>query len=73
METHPYSEKYSEPGTYTITVPSPQRRQFSTLTLEMVNEHGQLYCDSMALSFNVHFFRLLKWCVVTYGLFAYNP
>ena len=31
---------------------------------QMVNEHGQLYCDSIALSFNVHFFRLLKWLLV---------
>ena len=79
--------RYQSAGVYTMTVPSPPSRQLSTLVVEMVNEHGQLFCDSfgvyasmiltraiarnctyfnnllrlVALSFNVHFFRLLKW------------
>jgi hypothetical protein len=37
-----FEQEYAAAGEYTVTVASPSRRQFSTLVLEMVNEHGQV-------------------------------
>lgn len=33
---------YTVPGIYTVTLQSPHRRQFASVTVEMTNEHKQL-------------------------------
>jgi len=37
-----FESEYSAPGIYAVTLDAPHRRQFSTVRLQMVNEHGQL-------------------------------
>lgn len=37
-----FEGEYTTPGIYTVTLNSPHRRQFASVTVQMVNEHGQL-------------------------------
>jgi hypothetical protein len=60
-----FTKEYSEPGVYREEIPCPARRQFSTLFVEMTNEHGQHFEDHVAMSFNMHFYRALKWLLLT--------
>jgi hypothetical protein len=48
-------------GIYTLEVPTPRTRTAATLRVEMVDESGAVFSDEFALSFHVHFYRLLKW------------
>jgi len=57
-------------GTYTIEVPSPRSRTTATIRLEMKDESGVMFVDEFALSFHMHFYRLLKWLVVLPFMFA---
>ena len=57
------SKTYSQSGVYTEVVPSPQHRGAGVVIVRMKNHHGQLYEDSFSLSFNVHFYKTLKWIV----------
>ena len=58
-----FEGEYTAPGVYTAIVTSPPRRQYASLRIEMVNEHGQLYCDELTISFNIYFYRTLKWLI----------
>ena len=60
-----FKKDYSKAGTYLEEVPCPARRQFSTIFVEMTNEHGQHFEDNVAMSFNMHFYRALKWILLT--------
>ncbi|CAL8462321.1 g1854 [Coccomyxa elongata] len=55
---------YQEPGVYTLEVPCPRTRSTATVRIEMVDESKQMFADSFALSFHMHFHRLLKWLLV---------
>jgi len=59
---------YSLPGTYLVVVPAPKSRMHATVTVEMINEHGQVFRDHFAISFNMGFLRIIKWALV--GPFA---
>ena len=37
-----FEGEYTVPGVYTVTLQSPHRRQFASVTVQMTNEHGQL-------------------------------
>ena len=37
-----FEGEYTVPGIYTVTLQSPHRRQFASVTVQMTNEHGQL-------------------------------
>ena len=57
---HLYRHEYTEPGTYTVNIEldSPQ---LVTLVVHMVNEHGQAFASTFAVSYNRHFYKTLKW------------
>lgn len=57
-------------GTYTLEVPCPRTRTSATIRIEMKDEDGAVFADEFALSFHMHFYRLLKWLVV--GPFAFT-
>lgn len=59
-----FTKEYDKPGEYLEEVPCPARRQFSTIVVEMTNEQGQHFEDAVAMSFNMHFYRALKWLVL---------
>jgi len=62
-EAYVFSKTYTKPGEYVVTMPSPRSRKYSTVSLKLVNEAGQLFCDSFSLGFNVHFASSLQWLV----------
>jgi len=59
-----FQKFYSKAGEYTEVVKSPNHRTAGTVVVRLVNEHGQIHEDSFALSFNVHFYKMLKWLLV---------
>lgn len=52
---------FHKTGRYTEVVPSPEHRGAAAVIVRMRNQHGQVFEDSMSLSFNVHFYKMLKW------------
>ena len=44
-------------------LPCPRTRTTATVHLRMRDGQGQVFEDAFALSFHVHFHRLLKWLV----------
>ena len=57
-------------GTYVMEVPCPRTRTSATIRVEMKDETGAIFSDEFALSFHIHFYRLLKWLAV--GPFAFT-
>uniref|UniRef100_A0A7S1EIS3 DEX1 C-terminal domain-containing protein n=3 Tax=Hemiselmis andersenii TaxID=464988 RepID=A0A7S1EIS3_HEMAN len=55
---------YTRPGKYLEELPCPARRQYSTIYVQMVNELGQHFEDRVAMSFNMRFYRAMKWVLV---------
>eukprot|EP00286_Rhodomonas_abbreviata_P023316 CAMPEP_0181304224 /NCGR_PEP_ID=MMETSP1101-20121128/9026_1 /TAXON_ID=46948 /ORGANISM="Rhodomonas abbreviata, Strain Caron Lab Isolate" /LENGTH=1213 /DNA_ID=CAMNT_0023409947 /DNA_START=10 /DNA_END=3651 /DNA_ORIENTATION=- len=60
-----FQKTYATPGKYLEEVPCPAKRQYSTIFVEMRNELGQHFEDAVAMSFNMHFYRALKWILIT--------
>ncbi|KAI8106939.1 hypothetical protein M9434_001589 [Picochlorum sp. BPE23] len=58
------SQTVNTTGTYMMDLPCPRSRTTATIRLEMKDDNGSIYVDEFALSFHVHFYRLLKWLVV---------
>ena len=46
-----------------VQVPCPRTRSTATIHLEMTDANGLVFTDDFALSFHMHFHRLLKWLV----------
>ena len=44
-----------------MQVPCPRTRSTATIHIEMTDERGMVFVDDFALSFHMHFHRLLKW------------
>lgn len=59
-----FTKTYDAPGKYLEELPCPARRQYSTVYVQMVNELGQHFEDKVAMSFNMRFYRALKWVLV---------
>jgi outer membrane protein assembly factor BamB len=57
-------------GTYVMEIPCPRTRTSATIRVEMKDETGAVFSDEFALSFHIHFYRLLKWLAV--GPFAFT-
>eukprot|EP00656_Telonema_subtile_P012705 TRINITY_DN16409_c0_g1_i1.p1 TRINITY_DN16409_c0_g1~~TRINITY_DN16409_c0_g1_i1.p1 ORF type:complete len:775 (+),score=189.59 TRINITY_DN16409_c0_g1_i1:112-2436(+) len=55
------SKSFTSTGMYTEVVQSPEHRGAAAVIVRMQNQHGQVFEDSMSLSFNVHFYKMLKW------------
>ncbi|EIE24136.1 integrin alpha N-terminal domain-containing protein [Coccomyxa subellipsoidea C-169] len=53
-----------QPVIGTTSVPCPRTRSTATVRIEMVDENKQMFVDTFALSFHMHFHRLLKWLLV---------
>jgi outer membrane protein assembly factor BamB len=51
------------PGRHAVRVPTPRSRCTAVLAVELTDQFGLKYDDEFALSFHVHFHRLLKWVV----------
>jgi hypothetical protein len=51
------------PGRHAVRLPAPRSRTTAVLSVELTDQHGLRYVDEFALSFHVHFHRLLKWMV----------
>jgi len=64
------SQVVNASGMYTLDVPCPRTRTSATIRVEMKDESGAVFFDEFALSFHIHFYRLLKWLVV--GPFAFT-
>jgi len=58
------SQVLNATGTYMMDLPCPKSRTTATIRLEMKDDTGSVYFDEFALSFHIHFYRLLKWLVV---------
>jgi len=59
-----FSKNYTHTGKYTEVVHCPRHRIGATVVVQMTNQHGQVSEDSFVLSFNVHFYKMLKWLLV---------
>ena len=60
----PCCEQKDIRGADLLQVPCPRTRSTATVRIEMVDESKQMFVDSFALSFHMHFHRLLKWLLV---------
>lgn len=58
------SQVVNATGWYTLDVPCPRTRTSATIRVELQDESGAVFSDEFALSFHIHFYRLLKWLVV---------
>mgnify|MGYP001057348559 FL=1 len=54
---------FSEQGTHRVTLKVPGDRRLAAVRLTMKNEHGQVFTDEFPLSFNVYFYRSIKWII----------
>jgi len=59
-----FSELYKKPGVYTELVTIPNRRMYASLLIEMTNEHKEYFHDSFTLSFNLQFYKTMKWILI---------
>jgi hypothetical protein len=59
-----FAKNYTQPGEYTEVIPAPNHRIGATVVVRLRNRHGQVHADSYVLSFNVHFYKMLKWLLV---------
>jgi len=59
-----FAGRYSTPGIKTVELPAPSERMSGTLRIEMTNEHQQFFQDSITLTFNMSFYRSIKWVII---------
>ncbi|KAG2483407.1 hypothetical protein HYH03_017715 [Edaphochlamys debaryana] len=57
------ADSFPGPGVYTVDIPCPRSQSSAVVRLELVDGNGLAYADEFALSFHMHFHRLLKWAV----------
>eukprot|EP00668_Euglena_longa_P003228 GGOE01003776.1.p1 GENE.GGOE01003776.1~~GGOE01003776.1.p1 ORF type:complete len:951 (+),score=255.61 GGOE01003776.1:33-2885(+) len=58
------SKTYYRPSRYVEIVRTPPERLQGTLYVTMRNEFGQMYEDSMPISFNLRFYNTIRWLVL---------
>jgi len=58
-----FAGRFMSPGLKTVSIPVPKDRMVGMLRIEMTNEHQQYFTDSISLSFNVFFYRSIKWII----------
>ncbi|CAI5525941.1 unnamed protein product [Closterium sp. Naga37s-1] len=56
-----HEETFQHAGVHTLVIPTPKRRTHATFFIEMEDERRLHFHDEFALSFHIHFYRLLKW------------
>jgi hypothetical protein len=57
------ADSFPGPGLYTVDLPCPRTQASAVVRLEMVDSSGLVYADEFALSFHIHYHRLLKWAI----------
>lgn len=55
---------HDQPGVYKVKLPCVPVRTLGTVMLEMVDKSGLYFSDEFALTFHLHYYRLLKWLIV---------
>lgn len=55
--------RFESPGTFAFELPCPRSRSTATVRIELTDSHGQVLVDEFALSFHLHFHKLLKYMV----------
>ena len=56
-----HSATYSAAGTYIEFVSTPLQRMYANVIVYLLADSSQVYIDTFALSFNMHFHTSLKW------------
>jgi hypothetical protein len=59
-----HHEVFNKPGTYTLKIRAPLERVYSSLNVILTLPNGQVFTDSIALSFNMHFMDAIKYTLV---------
>ena len=57
------ADAFPGPGLYTVDLPCPRAQASAVVRIEMVDSSGLVYADEFALSFHIHYHRLLKWAI----------
>ena len=57
------SQYINEPGKHQFRLPCVPVRSSGTVILEMIDKNGFYFTDEFALSFHMHYYRLMKWMV----------
>ncbi|KPI90356.1 putative FG-GAP repeat protein putative intergrin alpha chain protein [Leptomonas seymouri] len=59
-----HHQVFDKPGSYTIKIRAPLERVYSSLNVILTLPNGQVFTDSIALSFNMHFLEAIKYTLV---------
>ena len=59
-----FFKSYTAPGTYSAQLDIPKHGKFAAVTLWLENDAHQIFTDFFSVSFNVRFYRLLKYVLV---------
>jgi hypothetical protein len=57
------ADAFATPGPRAVEIPCPRTRTTATVRIDVVDGSGLHYRDEFALSFHVHFHKLLKYLV----------
>lgn len=55
---------FNQPGVHRIVLPTVGVRTVGTVLVEMVDKNGIHFSDDFALTFHLHYYKLLKWLLV---------
>lgn len=56
-----YNYTHDNPGLYIATLPCVATRTGGTVLVEMLDKNSLYFQDEFALTFHMHYYRLLKW------------
>ncbi|KPA74005.1 putative mitochondrial FG-GAP repeat protein, putative,intergrin alpha chain protein [Leptomonas pyrrhocoris] len=59
-----HHQVFSTPGTHTLKIRAPLERVYSSLNVILTLPNGQVFTDSIPLSFNMHFMDAIKYTLV---------
>lgn len=59
--TKVFSRDYTKPGEYMLDLRAPMQRMYSSVNVVMTLPNGQVFTDSVSLSFNIHFLSTIKY------------
>lgn len=59
-----HHQVFTKPGTYTLKIRAPLERVYSSLNVILTLPNGQVFTDSIPLSFNMYFMDAIKYTLV---------
>lgn len=62
--TRVHHQVFTKPGTYMLKIRAPLERVYSSLNVVLTLPNGQVFTDSISLSFNMHFMDAIKYTLV---------